>query len=281
MKYANRRMISRERQADKRSQQPDGQDEYELSPDADLDVMTPASVLALQSTIGNQAVQRLMAEGRIGSPPAIQRDEASASSLTKSALKNHRLLPDSSLHLDPEIEARIRLMQAQLQWGTIKDSLRSINLGLPNNLPPSSPNQKPGYLTPPPAVNPDAPDPRGEGPIIPRAGEAGDVVDAVLASPSIEKATDELRERAARSWSLLSPNEKGSVISVSVLIGSGLLTGLLKNDQTRQMLLDTVQGISYPVPRVPGLSFNLKLIGPEQSITFNLDLMEILYPDKK
>ena len=52
--------------------------------------------------------------------------------------------------------------------------------------------------------------------------------------------------------------------------------GALSNEQSRNFLLNQVQGRNLPVPLVPGLSLQFNMTGPDQRIFFNLDLGRLI-----
>ena len=91
--------------------------------------LRPADVLSLQRTIGNQAVQRMIAQGR-SETPSLQRDDDGNGA---GGLK-YKPSSDYQLHLDPEIEAQIRAIQiinSQFQPDTVHQAVQNINLNLP------------------------------------------------------------------------------------------------------------------------------------------------------
>lgn len=242
---------------------------------------SPGDLLYLQQTIGNQAVQRLLAgEGGAGSA-VIQRDEAGGFSLGSRSTSRFSLLsPDERLRLDPAIEAQIRAIQmlnTHFEPETFQTALRNVNLNLPQpSLTPTAPNPLAGPQIPAPGPLV----PRGAGPEQPREGKPGDILDAVLAIPAVENATNQLRDQAKdqvkKDWNSLSTGGKVSLISVSAVIGGGALAGILSNASSRQFLMDQVEGKDWSVPGVPGLSFQFQLTGPEQRVMFTLDLAKYI-----
>lgn len=244
---------------------------------------SPDDLLYLQHTIGNQAVQRLLAGEGGADPAAIQREEGSSgfSLSNRTASRLSLLSPDERLHLDPAIEAQIRAIQMlnmHFEPGTFQAALGNVNLNLP---PPSlTPPTPPNPLAGPQLPAPGPLVPAGAGPDQPREGKPGDILNAVLKVPAIGNAADQLRERARiqvrQDWNSLSTGGKVSLISVSTVIAGGALAGILSNPTSRQFLMDQVEGKDWSVPGVPGLSFQFQLTGPEQRVMFTLDLAKYI-----
>lgn len=239
---------------------------------------SPDDLLYLQHTIGNQAVQRLLADRAV---PDVQREEGSGFSLGSRNTSRFSLLSsDERLHLDPAIEAQIRAIQmlnSHFEPDTFQTALGNVNLNLPQpSLNPAATNPLAGPQIP--ASGPLVP--RGAGPDQPREGKPGDIMDAVSQIPAVENATNQLRDQAKdrvkKDWNSLSTGGKVSLISVSAVIAGGALAGILSNPTSRQFLMDQVEGKDWSVPGVPGLSFQFQLTGPEQRVMFTLDLAKYI-----
>jgi hypothetical protein len=233
---------------------------------------TPETILRLQRTIGNRAVQRLVKAGQLGSGSTIQREEGGGLHWKPS--------PEYRLHLDPEIEAQIRtiqFMQARLRFQNIQDAMQNLNLNLsPTSSLATPPSSVSGPPTPPPAPLV----PPGKGPDTPRAGTAGDVMKAIVKIPAVEQAVNRLQTEATdqikRDWRKLSTGEKIGIIGVSAVIGGGALIGIWSDPAARNLVLGQIQGRDYSVPGIKGLSFKFNVIGEEKSVHLTLDLMQFL-----
>jgi len=186
--------------------------------------------------------------------------------------------PRFQLRLDPEIEAelalmRMRYVQRILNPFNVRNSLRGLDPSIfggnaPNWLNLRSPSP-PGPLVP-----------AGAGPATPRAASTGDILRAVMAIPAVDAALTNLRteamQRARSDWRRLSTGERVLLVSQGVLVGGTALTAVLSNEQSRNFVLNQLQGRNLPVPLVPGLSFQFNLTGPDQRIMFNLDLARLI-----
>ena len=185
------------------------------------------------------------------------------------------------LHLDPWVQA-----YALLDPDAILQAMLALDLSLSAPSPPNLtlPTPPAGAGAPPPSAGtgPTAPAPsaqtvtRGAGPSTPRPASAGDLLAAVMAIPAVKTEITKLRDRATdqlkRDWRSLSTGDKVVGISVTALIASGAIAGIVSNNSSRQFALQQIQGRNIPVPLVPGLSFQLNPIGPNQSVMLNLDL---------
>jgi Domain of unknown function (DUF4157) len=186
--------------------------------------------------------------------------------------------PQFQLHLDPAIEAelalmRMRYIQRILNPVNVRNSL--INLD-PSLLGTGAPNWLNLPSPPPPAPLV----PAGAGPATPRAASTGDILRAVMAIPAVDTALTNLRtqamQRARSDWRRLSTGERVLLVTQGVLVGGTALAGVLSNEQSRNFVLNQLQGRDLPVPLVPGLSFQFNITGPEQRIFFNLDLAQLI-----
>jgi hypothetical protein len=220
-----------------------------------------------------------------GAPPGIQRDDDGSGSFQLQLPGGFRPWweePRESrfqLHLDPEIEAelalmRMRYIQRILNPANVRNSLRGLDPSiLGTGIPPNIFNL-PSPPPPAPLV------PAGAGPATPRAATTGDILRAVMAIPAVDTALTNLRtqamQRVRSDWRRLSTGERVLLVSQGVLIGGAALGGALSNEQSRNFLLNQLQGRNLPVPLVPGLSFQFNLTGPDQRILFNLDLARLI-----
>jgi hypothetical protein len=101
-----------------------------------------------------------------------------------------------------------------------------------------------------------------------------------MAIPAVDTALTTLRteamQRARSDWRRLSTGERVLLVSQGVLVGGAALTAVLSNEESRNFVLNQLQGRNLPVPLVPGLSFQFNITGPEQRIFFNLDLGQLI-----
>jgi hypothetical protein len=185
------------------------------------------------------------------------------------------------LHLDPSIQAYALLdpdmiRQAMLSLG-LDVAAPPPNLTLPSPAPPAGPANPATVAGPTTTPSASAPIvPRGAGPATPRPASAGDLLGAIMAVPAVRTEVNKLRNTATdqlkRDWRSLSTGDKVAGVGVTALIASGVIAGILSNNSARQFALQQLQGRNIPVPMVPGLSFQLNPIGPNQSVMLNLDL---------
>jgi hypothetical protein len=186
------------------------------------------------------------------------------------------------LHLDPWIQA-----YALLDPDVIRQALLAVDVNLaapPESLTLPTPTPAAGPAITPPGTGPKPTTPgaaapivpKGAGPATPRPASAGDLLGAVMAVPAVRTEVNKLRDKATdqlkRDWRSLSTGDKIAGIGVTTLIASGTIAGIVSNNSTRQFALKQIQGRNIPVPMVPGLSFQLNPIGPNQSVMLNLDL---------
>ena len=161
------------------------------------------------------------------------------------------LLGDYHLHLDPEITAEIRAIEARraferLQgiwlrpdWRQLEQALQPQPLWLQMRPPP----------TPPPLV------PRGAGPATPRPAELGDLMEAIWAVPAVQRTAYRLLDDATSDlragWRTAATGERALFIGHAVLM-AGTLAPLLSVSRYRQQAFDLIQGHKIPVPGVRG-----------------------------
>ncbi len=164
-------------------------------------------------------------------------------------------LGDFQLRLDPDIAADIRRLQFESASARLRSlilnpdwsSLQQSDLELMLRQAPASPQ---------PAV------PRGRGPQTPRAGEVGDVLKAVWKIPAVNNAAnrvlDDIARQLRRGWNQSSTGERVLLVSHTITLGGGALTAVFTNRQTRVGILDFLSGKDIPVPKVDGLTFQIR-----------------------
>nr|WP_138502616.1 DUF4157 domain-containing protein [Nostoc sp. PA-18-2419] len=207
--------------------------------------------------------------------------------------------PDSSSN--PKIEEiAVEQLDEQLIPETIESALVQIDLsGLPvsDNPPNSSDNTTPTtnlyaalspsensndsnlifrQPTPATAASPAAsPDPHP-----PQNATTGDLVRAIMAVPAINSELISLRTQAknriTQDWSQLNAGGQVAVVSTTVLIGAGALTGVFSNPETRRFALDKLNGQVLPVPGVNWLHLELNTGGNNLMLGMHLDIGQLL-----
>ena len=226
---------------------------------------------ALQRQAGNRAVADLLA--RTGA--VVQRDPGG---FRRAADDGPRL------HLDPEIEAQLRAINAMntmIGPEPVRAGLLDLTLpGLPAQ--PAGPAAGPGPTPTPPAPAPAvatgaAP---GTGLMGPRTGTGGDIWKAVLAEPSLGPAItalgDQAAARARSQWNQLSTGGAVAVVTGSVVVAGGAVAGVLANRDARQWITATLNDKIIPVPKVPGLGVQLNLSGNTVIVGLHLDVGAVL-----
>lgn len=190
-----------------------------------------------------------------------------------------RLLSDSELQLDPELQAQfyaMRMVRQLLDPDNIRTSLLQIdfNTFLATQPPPWLARQTP------PAREPLVP--RGAGPSTPRPATGGDVARAIFGIPAVNAAVTRLRteaeDRARREWRQLGTGERVVVISHTALLTGIAVSGVLSDPESRDFVLNLVQDRPIPVPGVHGLTVQFNLTGPDRKVMFNLNLGALLPP---
>jgi len=171
--------------------------------------------------------------------------------LTRPGPRRPGLLGDYQLHLDPEIEAEIRAIEARQNFERLREVwLRPDWWRLDQIVP-----QQPQWLR----MRPVAPSPplvpRGAGPDTPRPGEISDVMKAIWAVPAVQSTAYRLLDEAASNlrlgWRDASTGERTLIIGHAVLM-AGTLAPLLTVPRYRQQAFDLIQGHDIPVPGVRG-----------------------------
>jgi hypothetical protein len=229
----------------------------------------------LQRRAGNRAVSGLLAR-----PAPVQRDPSGPwSPPGKGQESQYRL------HLDPQIEAQIRAINAMNALSAPEHVLDGLlNLNLPPMALPTGPLVPPSPAPAPPApastpTSPRSPAP-GTGLMGPRTGTGGDIWKAVLAEPAlgpaIEALGDQASARAKMEFDQLSTGTAVAVVSGSIVVGGAAITGLLANPDVRQWITATLNDKIIPVPKVPGLGVQLNLSGETMIVGLHLDVGKIL-----
>ncbi len=161
------------------------------------------------------------------------------------------------LHLDPELEAEIRALQA----GPPSPRLR--NLVLFPDWTALEPMTLDRILRTPPPRAPSRPlVPRGAYTDTPRAADVGDLMKAIWAVPVVQETTtrvlDQAADRARREWQGASTGDRALVVSSAAVIAGGSLAGVLSNNDTHTWALNAIVDKDIPMPGVDGLSVRLR-----------------------
>ncbi len=209
----------------------------------------------------------LLRQGDTSSLPPVPNLQLTPPSLLQPSSPRLSLLPPDQqlqLRLDPALQ-----LQSLLDPEMIRRALLAVDPSL-FSAPQPSPLSLPSPAPAAPLV------PRGAGPTPARAANAGDVLSAIMAVPSVKTAVTNLQNNAVsvarHDWQQLSTGEKVLTVSAGALLAGGTLAGILSNDSSRQFALQQIQGRNLPVPLVPGLSVRIDPIGPNRSVMFMLDL---------
>jgi len=246
----------------------------------DLGGAAPA-VLRMQQTYGNRVTRRLIQRDDTSPLPPVPSYQLRPPSLLQpeDPADRYHLLGNYQLHLDPQIQAMIdQHLNPLLDPGNVRAALANLRLGaLPAmQTPGANPLTGPGVPQSGPLV------PAGAGPATPRAASMGDLMDAVLAIPAVDQAVTRLRTRAtdqvARDWHRLRTGEQVAAVSTVAVIGLGALGGAMTDPQTRQLLLDQLNGRILPVPGVDWLHVETNLGGDNLMFGLHLDVGRLLPP---
>jgi hypothetical protein len=107
----------------------------------------------------------------------------------------------------------------------------------------------------------------------------GDVLKAITKLPEVDRKITEFAEARKRDWAKLKPGEKAAAIGAAVTLGAGAVSGIASDPAARKMALGLLDGQSFPVPGVPGLTMKVQTQnGGGATLTF--DLAEIIKPLK-
>jgi hypothetical protein len=106
------------------------------------------------------------------------------------------------------------------------------------------------------------------------------VLAAVSKIPAFERALDKLRTRALRQlrrdWEKIPLGGKGALVATSLSIAGSALTAAVLDDDTRDFLLEQLDGRDVPVPVVKGLRLNFKTRGKNVGVLVTLDLAPLM-----
>jgi hypothetical protein len=164
-------------------------------------------------------------------------------------------LMDTELHLDPAIEAQIRVLQMELESKRLRNLLLK-----PNFLLFAQSHLDWMLKQPPPKPRPPLFKP-GAGPSTPKPAELGDLGKAVWAIPAVRQGVTRLGENLTYDfrlgWGRAGLGEKAAIITTGLVISGGALAGALLNPDSRLQLLTFADGKNVPVPGVDGLSFRI------------------------
>ncbi|MBD2517704.1 DUF4157 domain-containing protein [Nostoc sp. FACHB-973] len=101
-----------------------------------------------------------------------------------------------------------------------------------------------------------------------------------MAVPAINSGLISLRtqasERITQDWSRLNTGEQIGVVSTTVLIGAGVLTGVFSNPEARRFALDKLNGQVLPVPGVNWLHLELNTGADNLMLGMHLDIGRLL-----
>jgi len=217
---------------------------------------------------------------------------------------------DSHLHLDPEIEAQIRAIEAMGRMVTPDLVIAGLGqLAAPDPAAPDPAAPDPAAADPaaadpaaadPAAADPAAADPAGSGataaatpgggggpasrppplPADPRPGQGGDIWQAIkldpTLGPAIQSLQDQAADRARREWDTLSTGGKAAVVSSTVVLTGAAVTAVLSRRETREPVLSALRGTVFPVPKVPGLGVQLDFGGDSVVVGLHLDVGQLL-----
>ena len=234
-------------------------------------------------------------------PMSVQRDgplTLSTPGLGRSdPASKYRLGGNYKLELDPALQAKI--------WGQIDQELDPTKvrpaLGKVSYLGPGFPKLPtpaaaaasapgaPSAAAPAPAVNPftlpPIPEPapivpKGAGPDKPKAGEAGDIAEAVAAVPAIEQAIsgakDLAKAKVVSDWGRLSGGEKAITVSSLAVIAAGTIAGISTDPEARKLALGQLNGKVLPVPKVPWMRVEVNTAADNIMVGIHVDVGSML-----
>lgn len=247
---------------------------------ADTSSTAPAMVARLQRIAGNRAVAEMLQP-----PLPTQRVPARRAPVQREPVGGWRPKdsPDQ-LHLDPQIEAQIRAINAMNAISAPERVMAGLlELNLPPMSatigPPTPPTPEAAPASPTAATTPQGPAP-GTGLMGPRAGTPGDVWKVVLAEPSLGASItglgDQAAARAKSKYDTLSTGATVAVVTTTVAVGGGAIVGLLSRPDVRQWITATLNDKVIQVPKVPGLGVQLNLSGNTVIVGLHLDVGKIL-----
>lgn len=191
---------------------------------------------------------------------------------------------NQQLHLDPQLQAQVQQqVQTRLDPATLLSALDRVQLGPlaapAGGLPGGSPPAAGGAGATTPAA---APDPAGAGADPPHAGSAGDIVGAVVADPAVSAALTRLQTQAMdqvrMDWSRLNTGERIGAVSVTALIGAGILAGVISDPGARRLALDQLNGRMVPVPGLNWMHLEINTQPNSLMLGLHVDVGALLPP---
>jgi uncharacterized protein DUF4157 len=190
----------------------------------------------------------------------------------------YRLGGNLKLELDPALQARLwQQIDQELDPTKVRPALGKMSYmgpGFPKlptpaaaaaassagSAPATNPFTLPAIPEPAPLV------PKGEGPDKPRAGEPGDIAEAIAAVPAVDQALTGLKDQAKTKvltdWARLSGGEKAITVSAIALVGAGTIAGIASDPDARRLALNQLNGKVLPVPKVPWMRVEVNT-GPD------------------
>ncbi len=233
-------------------------------------------VMFLQRTIGNLGVERMIRAG------TLQRDEDK----TLPSVPEFRLTTPSLLEPNVPPFSHIQLQVPQLTLtrinelldpALVRQALFRIDPGS-IQLPSSAATPAPQANEPSPVPGPLVP--AGAGPSTPQQASGMDIIRGLMAVPAIDSALTSIQnqaiDRVQRDFERLNRGEQITAITAVALIGSGSLAGVLSNPEARRTAFGFLNGRTFPVPGVSGLSFELNNQGENLMVGFHLDVGALL-----
>ena len=168
-----------------------------------------------------------------------------------------RLAPESQLRLSPQVRLlMLDSVRSLLAPSVLADAISRIDFSALNQ---PAPAVNPFALGP--APTPAPPVPHGEGPRTPRAASLGDVVRAVLATPTfrtgLSRLDDYATNRLRRDWSSLGTGGQIGVVSWLTVIAGGALAGVVFDPTSRAWALSQLNGRVLPVPGLDWLRLEI------------------------
>ena len=177
------------------------------------------------------------------------------------------------LKLDPEIQTeidklnfRLGFYRLQSQWYQPDWSVLDLLVSGPTYLrpqqlasSPSSTGTTPSGSAPGSSGGTGTPTltmPEPQNPTL-RKGEVSDVLKAVWKLPVIESAVKDLKLNLETQWNKMGTGGQAPLITMSVIIGAGLVGGIVANESSRVWALEKISGVDIPVPKVDGFSFSI------------------------
>lgn len=169
---------------------------------------------------------------------------------------------EGQLHLDPQIEAMMRELDARAAAGRILAEMQRPNwsLALPTFQFMAS---RPNPLAMPLPAPPPAPAPN-PGPATPRPGQLSDVTGAIYQLPAVQRLVGQAHDEGFRrlrelrgEWGNAATPERVIMVTMGTLVVGGMIAPIIANQGPRDFAFGLIKGHDIPVPGVDGLSFRL------------------------